>query len=470
MRTLLALALPFLVCCGPALSKPDATGGGEPEISFEPKADATAVSTVVRVRIESARLAAGDVALFQGALSSYYVARIKSGELPATLAARQIPLVSWRADGGLLLAPIRPLSVGEYSLTSAAGLLGQFQVTTVQPLLSRLWPPSGSGELAHVIYCGDGAAPPSLDALSFEPGELAITPLPGVDAAGLFSDRCFHFESSLELAADQIAMPPPRSGAWALDPAPFSGLAAEPAQALACATEASALGLGCATVEDDRITVHTPNSDLLWIVHTTHGSLLEVTQPSAVFVLRGLAPATSEHLWGSVYDLSGAELDFDRVVTMAAARERPVLNEVLANPLGPEPQSEWIELVNDGALGLDLSHFALRDGGGSTPLPQALLAVHEYVLLTREDFAPSASDVPPAPGARLIRVPHLGSSGLSNSGESLALLDADSAVVSALPALATKAGESLARRHSFSPDDDPSAFTTGTPTPGAPNE
>jgi Lamin Tail Domain len=198
---------------------------------------------------------------------------------------------------------------------------------------------------------------------------------------------------------------------------------------------------------------------------------LEVTRaPAVTFVIRGLSPSSSEHLWGNVNDASGVTQAFDYVAQMAAARERPVLNEVLANPLGPEPQSEWIELVNDGSIAVNLAHFSVRDSGGSTPLPNAMLSAGEYALLVRDDFAPSASDVPPAQGARLIRVRQLGTSGLSNSGESLALIDADSIVVSALPALAAKAGESLARRHSWSLDDDQSAFTTGTPTPGAPND
>ncbi|HEY4107097.1 MAG TPA: hypothetical protein VGM44_24520, partial [Polyangiaceae bacterium] len=110
------------------------------------------------------------------------------------------------------------------------------------------------------------------------------------------------------------------------------------------------------------------------------------------------------------------------------------------------------------------------DGGGTTAFPEATLAVGEYVLIARDDFAPSARDVPPAPGTRVIRVPALGKSGLSNSGELLALVDQSATVVSALPPVATDAGESLIRRHSWSPDDDPSAFTTGTPTPGAPND
>jgi hypothetical protein len=259
-------------------------------------------------------------------------------------------------------------------------------------------------------------------------------------------------------------------GDYALDPAPFSGARKEPAQPADCASEQLAFGLGCASIEDDRALINGADSALFWVIHTDHGSVVEVAPASGSFVLRGLSPGASEHVWGSVYDESGATVTFDSVFAMNAARERPVLNEVLANPLGPEPQSEWIELVNDGAVSLDLAHFRLRDSGGSIALPAAALAPQEYALLTREDFAPSASDVPPAPGARLIRVPELGTAGLSNSGESLALLAADSTVVSLLPALAAKAGESLARRHTYSLDGDASAFTTGTPTPGAPND
>lgn len=471
MRTLLALALPVLLCCDPPVPTPAPGNGGAGKVSFEPSAESSAVSAVVRVHIASASLDAGDVTLFEGQLSTYYLARIKSGELPSTLAARQIPVVSWRSNGVLIVAPVRALSPDTYSLAAGSGLVGQFQVVGASPLLSRLWPPAGSatGLLRHIVYCGDGSMPLGTDPLLFEPGDIALTPLPGVDDSGLFSTRCLHLESDVALETAQIVVPPATAGAWALDPAPFSGAVVHPATPLICSAEETAFGLGCAAVADDRVTVRTPAGGLLWTVNTDNGSLLEVTDASE-FVIRGLAPGTSEHLWGSVDDESGAEQDFDSVVDMNPARERPVLNEVLANPLGPEPQSEWLELVNDGAIPLDLSHFSVRDSGGSTPLPPATLAVQEYALLVREDFAPSASDVPPAPGARLIRVPQLGTTGLSNSGEALVLVDGNSTLISALPAVATKAGQSLARRHSWSPDDDPSAFTTGTPTPGAPND
>lgn len=469
VRSLLPLALLVLTACGSGLSAPEASAGKN-LVSFEPSADPSAVAGVFRARIRSSSLDAGQASLFQGTLSSYYLGRIKSGDLPDTLTARQIPLVSWRENGELVIAPTRALPDDSYSLASASGLLSEFQVVNAAPLLDRLWPPASElGELSHVVYCGDGSAPLSLDTLRFEPGDLAFTPLPGADESALFADRCVHFEPDTALTDGQIVVPPPALAGFALDPAPFSAVSALPVSALGCPNQEIALGLGCATIADDRITVHTPDAALLWTIDSGHGSLLEVSQANP-FVVRGLTPGANEHLAGRIDDESGAVQQFELTAAMQTARERPVLNEALANPLGPEPQSEWIEIVNDGEIALELSHFSLRDGGGTSAFPEATLAPGEYVLVARDDFTTSSLDVPLRPGTRVIRVPALGKSGLSNSGEMLALVDHDANVISALPSVATDPGKSLIRRHSWSPDDDPSAFSTGTPTPGAPND
>lgn len=471
MRAPLVLWLPILAGCGPPVPAPSSASARSSQVTFEPAADPSAVPSVVRIRVASATLAAGAVSLFRGPLSSYYLARIKSGDLPATLAPRQIPIASWRADSELVVAPLRALLADRYSLASASGVVTEFQVAGGLPTLTRVWPTVGSGGgVQHAVYCGDGSAPLSPSPLLFEPGEIAVSPSLGVDDDGLFGDRCVHFASDAALAVGALAVPPPLLGGWALDPAPFSGASPEPAAALSCARAEVVTGFGCASIADDRATVRTPDAALLWIVHSERGAFLDVTTGGASLLIRALNPGGSERLWGHAYDASGAQLDFDLPIITEPARERPVLSEVLANSLGPEPQSEWIELVNDGQVALDLAHYALRDSGGSRPLPEASLAPGEYALLVRDDFAPSASDVPPAPGARLIRVAELGTSGLSNAGESLALVDSAGTVVSALPPISSKAGQSLARLHSFSRDDDPSAFSTGTPTPGAPND
>ncbi len=149
-----------------------------------------------------------------------------------------------------------------------------------------------------------------------------------------------------------------------------------------------------------------------------------------------------------------------------------ILNEVLANPLGPEPQQEWVELYNDGSLPVDLDGYLLADLGGETLLPAALLAPGAFALIVNEGFVEDdGHDVAPFAGTLILRVPKLGQAGLTNAGEPLSLRDAAGAVVSRFPAgPKTKAGMSLSRRSPEAPDLSPAGFVQAAPSPGGPNE
>ncbi len=465
------IAALLILGCGPPVPERGSDPSAAMVVAFEPPSEPSSVASVVHIHIASSSLSSGDALLFQGALSDYYLSKVKHGELPDTLAARQISLVSWRVGPELILAPVAPLAPGPYSLAAASGLLAEFQVSQGAPLLARVWPPAGSfGSARFAIYCGDGSSLPSEPSVALEPGEAIAQLTAGVDADRLFAERCLRFELTSELRGDAFLVPPVRLGAWAIDPSPFSGLASEPASPLSCAAPEVALGLGCAAIADDRAVVRTPSAALLWVVHAAGGAFVEVTRHGASFAVRGLSPSSHEHIWGSVHDAAGVALGFDTFVDTSTARARPVLNEVLANPLGPEPQAEWIEIGNDGSLSLELSSYVLQDGGGSTHLPEARLAPHELALLVRNDFVPGASDPAPAPATRLIHLPTLGKSGLSNSGERLALVDSAGQECSVMPALPTKPGQSLARRYLWSLDGDAKAFAYGAPTPGASND
>ncbi|MEO6599022.1 MAG: lamin tail domain-containing protein [Polyangiaceae bacterium] len=468
---LLLVAPLLLVACGPPVPEPEASGVSPPTVHFEPSADAMQVSNVSHIHVSGS--SARSLFLFQGTLSSYYLGKLKAEPLPDTLLARQVPLVSWRTDSELVAAPLQVLSVGQYSLAAETGLISEFKVSTSLPVLSRLWPPaSGNASLRFAIFCSNAAAIPSMSSsepLSLEPRHLSVQLAPGVDDAGTFADRCLHFSSDAPLESGESLISAPVVGAWALAPALFSGSDHAAVKALACNAEESVFGLGCVSAADDRALVRTPDAPLLWVVHTEQDSLVRVTEPGAPLVVRGLAPGTAEHLWGMVRDESATMQDFEVTLHTAPARERPILNEALADALGPEPQSEWVELFNDGTLAVDLAQYTFQDGGGRTPLPHAVLAPKSYALLVREDYSPNGSDEPPAASALLVRVPTLGKSGLSNSGERLALVDAAGRELSVLPALSGKPGQSLARRTPASPDDDPVSFSFATPTPGAPN-
>ena len=442
-------------------------------VRFEPSAVAEQVSNVVHVHLTSPALSAGTVALFEGTVSSYYLGKFKHAEVPSALASRQVPVVSWRTATELTVAPLRPLALGVHSLISADGLVTEFKVGVTEPVLERFWPPPASaGSPQFAVYCRPESSVsevPSATSLLFEPAQFSLELVPGVDESGLFAERCSHFESQHTLTPGEIWVPPVAAGKWPLSPAIFAAIEQGGAELVSCRADELAFGPGCASAADDRLTVRTPSAPLLWIVHTPRGALVEVSAAGHPLTVDGLLPDSQEQLWGSTHDLSGARREFDVELRTAPARERPILNEALADALGPEPQSEWIEILNDGTLAVDLGEYAVQDGGGRTPLPHTVLAPHEYALLVRDDFAPNGSDEPPAPGARVIRVPTLGKSGLSNAGERLSLVNGAGTECSVLPALAGKAGQSLARRTPTSADDDPQSFSFGAPTPGVAN-
>jgi hypothetical protein len=149
------------------------------------------------------------------------------------------------------------------------------------------------------------------------------------------------------------------------------------------------------------------------------------------------------------------------------------LNEVMANPAGPEPAQEWVELYNDGDAVVALDGFALEDSAGRTVLPGSAIDPGAFALVVTDAFtADDGVDAPPAPGVSIVRVPALGRGGLSNDGERLILRDAAGAVVSTFPAVKTKNGVSIARVAPDAPDADPASFapsSNGSSTPGAPN-
>ncbi len=149
------------------------------------------------------------------------------------------------------------------------------------------------------------------------------------------------------------------------------------------------------------------------------------------------------------------------------------MNEVLANPNGPEPDAEWIELANDSREPAELSGLFLEDGSGAVALPAVTMAGGAFALLVNEGFSASGSDVTPAPGTALIQVPSLGERGLSNAGERLVLVGREG-VLSSFPAFAAShPGVSWARASLDADDGDPSSFgeqASPGASPGAPNQ
>lgn len=145
--------------------------------------------------------------------------------------------------------------------------------------------------------------------------------------------------------------------------------------------------------------------------------------------------------------------------------------EVRADPRGPEPRQEYVEVLNWGTVTVDLDGFALSDRvdtrGDSVPRT-ARLAPGQRALLVADGFDPEdPADPPVPPGVPLVRLDRsIGSGGLTNAGEPLFLRDRNDYRLSAAPALRAAEGQCIIRRGPEMRGGAVEHFTTGPCTPG----
>ena len=170
---------------------------------------------------------------------------------------------------------------------------------------------------------------------------------------------------------------------------------------------------------------------------------------------------------------AGAHLDWQPPANLPPV----AITEVMAHPLGAQPAQEWVELENRGTAAVSTAGLAMAAGGGSDPLPSALIPPGGFAIVAGAGFAADDGvDVPPAPGALLLRLnsPTIGD-GLSNSaGSAVELRDVSGRVISryggwidATPR--ASAGKSAARTDAAACDARAAWRTDAHPTPGAPN-
>lgn len=484
-----------LLGCQPRLPDPPGPvaphAAAELSVLIEPDAALSAAPRVLRFHVTThaaERLDPEAFSLVRGHLSAAQLRQLAAGAPPASLAERVVPLSRWTdaASGAAILAPLVALEPGQpyalagtdVSLVVALTALAHDSV----PLLPRLWPPAGEAATrAFGVWCGEEVIPVGEEAVALEPGGPIGRMLRGVtDDLGT---RCVRFEASSDAGAppsDVVAalVPPPSirlGGAqMRLEPRPFAlEVQAKSIGALACAPSEEALGLGCATVKDDRVAVRTPEAPLFWAI--VGGGLDEVRiSRGETLVLAHVLPAAPIELRLAVVDAAGQVSRGSFSATTLPAAPHVVLSEVLADPLGSEPQEEWVELFNDGPADAQLSGYVLLDPGGTTPLPDAVLAPGGYALLVNDDFIlDDGFDPPPIAGTLLLRVPKLGHAGLSNQGEPLALEDANGVVVSKFAAVPKpKPGVSVVRVDPLAPDELPGSFAISAhrASPGGPND
>jgi hypothetical protein len=457
-------------------------------VTLDPPAHPGAAPPVLRVRVQAPgqQVDPDRLLLVHGPVGPGQLREITQGKLSAALTKRVVPAMTWAdPDGGeAVLAPTTPLDRGEH-YTLAAGDLeatAEIEVATADamPLLPRIWPPEAGATATFGLWCGEAPLPRIDSATTLEPEGPTGRLRTGAVAAGA-GGRCVRFEA--RSGEDEVVsgawVPPPV--AWTaldpsvgvrLDPRPLhTGGSPSPVMPLSCQADERAFGPGCVRVGDDRLYGRSPAAPALWAVAGAGTDQVFSTSPGDPFVIAGLPPSTDVTLDVAVIDDRGATLRALFQATTAAARPHVVLNEVLANPLGPEPDQEWVEIVNDGPAPASLEGYTLLDAGGETPLPPVTLDPGAMALIVNESFvAADGVDPAPAPGTLILRVTRLGKNGLSNAGEPLTLLDGTGAVVSRFPALPRpKAGRSVARRAPAAPDALPGSFDLAAPSPGRTN-
>lgn len=453
-------------CAGPALDipKPEAFGRS---LQLEPASDDGSIGVSFRARVHPAP-ASGQPWLLRGELSDYYERALRRRELPEALRERAVPLRYWRDSEDSLLQPLAWLEPAEtYTLAwEGEGTLRTFVAQPEQmPRALQLFPAPGRPRRGVTVLCDLLEEVP--EPLVLEPGGVALRSLP--ELSGLPRAGCVTLAAEGELEALAVA-PPVLGGAW-IEPGPW--LPRESASGAAvpeCAGEE--LGGACAEIADDRILVTPRGEDQLWLLQAPAPAEVSMTSGERGLLLSGLLPESRVELRASVLSSDGSVQSLARRITTGSARRHLVLNEVLANPLGDENSSEWIEVWNDSARPAALGDVLLVDSGGSVALPAVELEPNELALLVPSTFRASGVDVPVPAHVRLVRLASLGTRGLANSGESLLLVGPEG-VLSRFPQLAAKAaGHSVARRDANAADDEAAGFGehggVGA-SPGAPN-
>jgi Lamin Tail Domain len=489
----LVASLLVLAHCAPITSEsPESDGEGgstaELAIALEPGGALDAAPPILRIRLQAAP---GDwppdetrLALISGDIGSAQLGQIARNDISNALNERIVPSLSWREDDVVVLAPLQALAAGERYTVASGAPKASFELTVALddpiPHLRLVWPPQGHGAGAWPArWCGSPPlTPPGVD-VALAPDRGAATLAPGAVESGAAA-HCLRLLAPSQAPAEQLRVPPPaildEVGAVVarIDPAPITA-SADPVATdpVACDVPGeAAFGDGCIRVWDDRALIRPPEAPLLWVL-TGLGPEPERVLPSTgdPFLITGLPSSSTLPLSITTVDLAGLEQSRTIMLETQPSMPHVVINEVLANPVGIEPEQEWVELYNDGSVTAQLEGWRLEDVGNEAVLPAVQLAPGAFALVVNEAFdAESDWDVRPPEGSLLIRVPQLANNGLKNAGEPLLLRDGEGTIVSRAPATPKpKEGLSIARRDPKALDGEDGAFERREPTPNAPN-
>lgn len=397
-------------------------------------------ASVVRLALDgdaASSLAPADVWLVEGPVTDVSLGRWGDGDVPKTVEERRVATTNFAEAGALRLIPHVPLALAEehtviarFAEEASEPIAWTFWTSEdAQPPAVRLWPPPDvQVRSAHALFC---ATEPGM----FSDAAPAVTlePLGPTGALVRLGDGCVAFVPDAGGPTSGLFHAPRAWGGLDLDPAPLrlgSTAEAVPLGPPACAAAEVAVGPLCVEPHDDRASLRAPAAHAVFVasVGQAHAIVVADADAPTTFELRGLTPSSSSEL--VVRWFSPAETgDASTTIVTVAPRAHVDLAEVLADPNGPEPAQEWVELHNDGLAATDLADWVLADTAGEVPLPSFVLAPGARVLLVSEGFVDVSLDV-----EGVLVLPSLGGNGLSNAGEALTLRDAAGVEVSTFPA------------------------------------
>lgn len=236
---------------------------------------------------------------------------------------------------------------------------------------------------------------------------------------------------------------------------------------LECALDEAALSVGCALMGDVYGTLRVRSNEpvRLWLKAGDAACSAIAPRETASLLLRGLAPATRVKAKLQIADAADNLLEQDFLLQTYAELPKLSISKILANPIGKEPDQEFIEIHNFGSTPMELQGFQVSDNvsriGDIFP-HSMILSANGRALVVAEGFdAQSVVDSAIPSGIPLVRVQGpLGTGGLSNSGEVILLRDAQGRRLSAAPALPSpQAGACWFRTGQDPRSDSPEQFS-----------
>jgi hypothetical protein len=151
-------------------------------------------------------------------------------------------------------------------------------------------------------------------------------------------------------------------------------------------------------------------------------------------VVAGLATEASSSVTVSVTDVNGNQSE-QEISLLGSGGPAIVITEVLADPFGPEPAQEFVEVMNLGPESVDLSFWMVddnNDANGDLIAEGTVLGPGKTALLVADAFDPlNSADPMPDPDADIVYLEtSIGSNGLKNSeAESVELYDSTGKIV-----------------------------------------